>query len=154
LLAVGYYTQLLEFFWYFMAALCVMAANALGGIRAALLAFASSALLALLLCAFNLLFLLPYLLFMGLHPIVNAVIVRYRISPVIAHPVKAIWFCAWLLAMIRFTGLFLFVDLGAGGPVVILIVAAVSLPAYFLYELAVRLVSRDLDKRLRRFRCG
>jgi hypothetical protein len=149
LLTAGYYLQLMEFFWYFAAAMGIMAALAMGGIRTALMAYASSALLALLLCAFNFFFLLPYILFMGLHPIANAAIVRYRISPVIAHPAKAAWFCAWLLAMIRFTGLFLFVDLSA--PLVPLIVVAIGIPSYTLYDLAVRLIGKSLGRRLRRF---
>ena len=74
LLATGYYLQLMEFFWYFMAAMCMMAALAIGGIRTALAAYAASVLLSLLLCAFNFFFLLPYIMFMGLHPIANAVI--------------------------------------------------------------------------------
>jgi hypothetical protein len=139
----------MEFFWYFAAAMCMMIASVIGGIRTALMAYASSVLLSMLLCAFNFLFLLPYVLFMGLHPIANAVIVRYHISPVIAHPIKAAWFCAWLLLMIRFTGLFLFINLSA--PLMPQLIVAISLPDYILYDLAVRLVSKNLARRLRRF---
>jgi hypothetical protein len=149
LLAAGYYLQLMEFFWYFAAAMCMMVASVIGGIRTALMAYASSVLLSMLLCAFNFFFLLPYVLFMGLHPIANAAIVRYRISPVIAHPIKAAWFCVWLLLMVRFTGLFLFINLSV--PLVPLLIVAIGLPVYILYDLAVRLVSKSLARRLRRF---
>jgi hypothetical protein len=153
LLAAGYYLQLMEFFWYFMAALCIMAALTVGGIKTALMAYAVSVMLSLLLCAFNFFFLLPYILFMGPHPIVNAVFKKHRFNAVAGHLIKAVWFCAWVYVMIRFTALFLFADLGAGG-LILLIVAAISLPAYALYDLAVRIVSGHLNIRLRRITSG
>ena len=122
-MTIGYYLQLLEFFWYFMASLSVMVILIRCNIRAALLTFAASALLALMLCSFNFFFIMPFVIFMGPHPIANAVMKRYHLNVVIGHTIKAVWFCAAVLMMILFTNLFFFIDICASPLMIPLTVA-------------------------------
>jgi len=146
-LAVGFYLQLAEFLWYFLATMMLMIPLAKGYIRGALFAYIVSCLLALMLCAFQFYFILPYVLFMGLHPVVNAFMDKRHFNIWLGHLIKVVWFDAAVYLMIRFTALFLFIDIQAGGWT-LLIVMAVSTAVYFLYDFAIRLVSRSLQRRL------
>jgi len=145
-LAVGFYLQLVEFLWYFLATMMLMIPLSKGYIRGALFAYVVSCLLALMLCAFQFYFILPYVIFMGLHPIVNAFMEKRRFNRWLRHLIKAVWFDAAVYLMIRFTQLFLFIDLQAGGWT-LAIVLGVSTLVYFLYDFAIRLVSRSLQRR-------
>jgi len=145
-LAVGFYLQLAEFLWYFLATMMLMIPLSKGYIRGALFAYAVSSLLALMLCAFQFYFILPYVVFMGLHPIINAIMDKHHFSVWLGHIVKAIWFDAAVYLMIRFTALFLFIDIRSGGWT-LLIAMGVSTAVYFLYDFAIRLVSKSLQRR-------
>lgn len=146
-LAVGFYLQLAEFLWYFLATMMIMIPLTRGYIRGALFAYAVSSLLGLLLCAFQFYFILPYVVFMGLHPVVNAFMDKQHFNVWVGHLIKAVWFDAAVYLIIRFTQLFLFIDLRAGGWT-LAIVLGVSTLVYFFYDFAIRLVSRSLQRRI------
>ena len=148
-MTIGYYLQLLEFFWYFMASLCIMVILIRCNIRAALLAFAASALLSLLLCSLNFFFILPFVIYMGPHPIANAAMKKYHLNVFIGHAIKAIWFCAAVLTMILFTNLFFFIDLYAS-PLTIPLTVAICVPIYGLYDFSIRMVMHRLARHLSR----
>lgn len=145
-LAVGFYLQLAEFLWYFLATMMLMIPLSKGYIRGALFAYIVSSALALMLCAFQFYFILPYVAFMGLHPVVNAAMEKHHINVWLGHLIKAIWFDAAVYLMIRFTALFLFVDIRSGGWTLVITIG-ISTAVYFLYDLAIHLVSKSLQRR-------
>lgn len=148
LLAVGFYVQVLEFLWYFLAAMMLNIPLGRGYIKAAFFSYLAACMLALLLCSFQLYFILPYALFMGPHLIVNRVLSDKRFVAWAGHLIKAVWFNASVFAFVLFTQLFLFVDLSADGTAAV--VAAVSTVVYFPYDFGIRYVSRRIESRFAR----
>jgi len=147
-LAVGFYLQLAEFLWYFLATMMLMIPLAKGYIRGALFAFFVSCLLALLLCAFQFYFILPYVTFMGLHPVVNAAMEKHGFNRWLGHIIKAVWFCAAVyLVLLLFPALLPFINIHSG-TWTLAVVLGVSAAVYFLYDFAIRLVSRSLKRRI------
>lgn len=145
-LAVGFYLQVLEFLWYFLAALTLMIPLCRGYIRFAALAYIVSALLALALCAFQFLFIMPYVVFMGPHLIVNAVMEKRRLNAWLRHLVKVVWFDASVYLLMLLTSLFAFVDIRAGWATALAAMGVATL-AYFAYDYCVGLVEKDLYRR-------
>ena len=58
------------------------------------LAFIGASLIALMFNGFNFFDTLPFIMFFGLHPLVNALQLKFKVKRWIAMPVKAVWFDA------------------------------------------------------------
>ena len=87
------YTPLL-FTGYLFAGFALMiplAKNCWGG---DVLAFIGASLIALMFNGFNFFDTLPFIMFFGLHPLVNALQLKFKVKRWIAAPVKAVWFDA------------------------------------------------------------
>ena len=92
---VGCYVNVLYAAGILLAVFAVMVPLSKDFIWGAALAFLGSALLAFMFCAFSIFKLVPYILFFGLHPIVNHIQLKY-VKRKWIHPlvmlVKVVWF--------------------------------------------------------------
>lgn len=100
-LTVGCYVNVLYAAGILLAAFAIMVPLSKDFIWGAALAYAGSALLTFLFCGFSVFKLVPYMLFFGLHPIVNYIQVKYvkkKGIHLIVELIKAVWFIlsAWL----------------------------------------------------------
>lgn len=66
------------------------------------LAFIGASLLALIFNGFNILDTLPFIVFFGLHPLVNALQLKFKVNRWIAFAVKAVWFDVAMYVTWRF----------------------------------------------------
>ncbi len=107
LMMTGYFTQLGEFFWYISAMLVMIFAVASYPL-VQVYTYACSAILLLIFTSFNIVYLLPYLLFFGPYPILSRFIQRLQ-SP-IKYLIKWLYFTVALFVMIIFSNLFLNID--------------------------------------------
>ncbi len=92
---VGCYVNVLYAAGILLAVFAIMVPLSKDFIWGAALAFLGSALLAFMFCAFSIFKLVPYILFFGLHPIINHIQLKY-VKKKWIHPlvliVKAVWF--------------------------------------------------------------
>ena len=92
LLTVGAYFGFLDVSCYMFASVVLMIPLAFGSLLGAFLAYLAGGLLALLFSGANYFSILPYAVFFGLHPIVNAICVKFHVNKFLAYGVKALWF--------------------------------------------------------------
>lgn len=99
-LAVGNFTSILLFIGYLVASIALSLPLAKGSYRGYVLAYVSTVLLTLLLIgsAGYIVDLTPFIVFFGLHPLLNELHLRFRIPNLVAFLVKAAWFdgAMWL----------------------------------------------------------
>ncbi|MDE6410962.1 MAG: hypothetical protein K2L02_00300, partial [Clostridia bacterium] len=94
-LTVGCYVNVLYAAGILLAVFAIMVPLSKDFIWGAALAFLGAALLAFMFCAFSIFKLVPFILFFGLHPIVNHIQLKYVKKKWIHAPVllaKAVWF--------------------------------------------------------------
>ncbi len=101
LLTVGAYFGFLDVSCYMFASVVLMIPLAFGSVVGAFLAYLAGGLLALLFSGGNFFSILPYAIFFGLHPIVNALCKKFRINKYVAYAVKALWFDGSVYLMYR-----------------------------------------------------
>ena len=151
LLTAGAYTGIGEFFWYFAAGVCVMITFPLKSLMTCFLSFVVCSLLSLLTTGFNVIFLLPYLVFFGAYPVSLYIEERYSVNKWVMIAITFIWFSASLYVMYLFTKLFIpetdfikdniFIFLFAGGTLI-----------FFLYRFVMKRIQckmAALAKRLK-----
>ncbi len=97
LLSLGAYVPVLEYSAIFMASLCVMLPLSKKSIKAALLTYVATSLLSALLIGGRWEVLVPYVVFFGLHPIVNRFLEGKKVNRVVAVVLKDVWFVGTLL---------------------------------------------------------
>lgn len=99
-LAVGNFTSILLFIGYLVASFALYLPLAKGSYRGYAMAYVSTVLLTLLLIgtAGYIVDLLPFIVFFGLHPLLNELELRFSVPKLIAKAVKAAWFdgAMWL----------------------------------------------------------
>lgn len=99
-LTVGNFTSILLFIGYMVGSLSVSLPLAKGSYGGYALTYVSTVLLTLLLIgsAGYMVDLLPFILFFGIHPLLNELQLRFKIHNLLAFVIKAIWFDAamWL----------------------------------------------------------
>jgi hypothetical protein len=99
-LALGIVNQYLLATGYFMAAICLMIPLSKQFFLGDFLAYIGTCILAILLGAIVQFWdLVPFIMFFGLHPLVNCLQIKFRVPKWIAFLVKAIWFDATLYVM-------------------------------------------------------
>ena len=90
---------------YIMAQICLMIPLSKGFYVGDVLAYISTCILTILLGAIGQAWLLvPFIMFFGLHPLINALQLRFNINKWIAYIVKAIWFdfSLWVMYILVF----------------------------------------------------
>lgn len=99
-LAVGNFTSILLFIGYLVASIALSLPLAKGSYRGYAMAYVSTVLLTLLIIgsAGYVVDLAPFILFFGVHPLLNELQLRFKINKWICFAVKAIWFdgAMWL----------------------------------------------------------
>ncbi len=92
LLVVGLYLDILLFTGYLFGSIALMLPLAKKSYRGYTLAYMATCLLSLLFASARFFDLLPFVLFFGLHPLVNELQLKTKINRWVACAVKAIWF--------------------------------------------------------------
>ncbi len=101
-LVVGSLSSVLLFTGYLFACFCLMIPLAKQCYWGCVLAYIGASLLALLFNGFNYWDILPFVLFFGLHPLVNSLQLKFKVNRWIALAVKAVWFDAAMYVVWRF----------------------------------------------------
>lgn len=101
-LTIGTLYSLLSFTGYLLASLALMIPLAKGCYWGDVLAYIGASLLALTFNGFNFWDTLPFIMFFGLHPLVNALQLRFKVNRYVAAGVKAVWFDASMYVIWRF----------------------------------------------------
>lgn len=148
-LTIGAYTGLGEFFWYFIASVCVMITFHNRSIVGSVLAFVACALMSLAASGFNIVFLLPYIVFFGAYPIANNIEIRYKVNKVLMIVLTCIWFDASLYVFYLFTKLFV-TQIEWINDYIILIIAVGGTIAFFGYRTMMLRLQRKIDRRFGR----
>ncbi len=101
-LTVGVYSELLLFTGYLMAAVALMLPLSKQSYVGYVLAYFATTILSLIFNAARFFDLLPFIMFFGLHPLVNELQLRVRINRWVACAIKAIWFDVTMYLVWRF----------------------------------------------------
>ena len=102
-LVLGTITPVLLFTAYLVACIVLMLPLSKGFYIGYVFAYLATSILTLLFCGVGFIFeLLPFLLFFGLHPLVNELQLKYRWKKWVAFGLKAVWFDASLYIAWRF----------------------------------------------------
>lgn len=106
-LLVGFWSDILLATGYLLGIVALMVPLSKGFIRGGFLAYVGTVILALALgAAARFWDLVPFIMFFGLHPIVNQLQLKYKINKWIALAVKAVWFdfTLWVAYILVFKG--------------------------------------------------
>lgn len=101
-LTVGVYSEILLFTGYFLACIALMLPLAKKSYRGYVLSYVATCLLALLFNVARFLDLLPFIMFFGLHPLVNELQLKIKINRWLACALKALWFDGTMYLIWRF----------------------------------------------------
>lgn len=91
-LTVGVYTEILLFTGYLFASVALMLPLAKRSYIGYILAYVATCILALLFTSFRIWDVLPFILFFGLHPIVNEWQLKTKLNRWVWFAIKAVWF--------------------------------------------------------------
>ena len=98
-LSLGILTDWLLATGYFLGIVALMLPLSKHFFKGAVFAYAATCILTVIMgAAAKFWDLVPFIMFFGLHPIVNALQVKYKLNTLIAFPVKAVWFDCTLIA--------------------------------------------------------
>ena len=101
-LTVGVYSEILLFTGYLLSSVALMLPLAKQSYRGFALAYIATCLLSLLLNAGRFFDLLPFIMFFGLHPLVNELQLKTKINHWLACAVKAAWFDVTMIVIWKF----------------------------------------------------
>lgn len=101
-LTVGVYSEILLFTGYLLSCVALMLPLAKQSYRGFALAYIATCLLSLLLNAGRFFDLLPFIMFFGLHPLVNELQLKIKINRWLACVIKALWFDGTMYLIWRF----------------------------------------------------
>lgn len=114
LLALGSFIEVIDITCIMFAGIAVMLPLAKEYYLGAFLSFLSSALLGFIIGGAKVTVIVPYAVFFGVYPIVNALQVKYKVNKILALIVKDIWFLLSMFLyyklLVWFTGYDLFAD--------------------------------------------
>lgn len=135
LLAVGVYSGVLLFTAYLFGSVALMLPLAKKSVRGYFLAYAATCILSLIFDVSRIFDVLPFIVFFGLHPIVNELQLKTKINRWVAFALKAAWFDGTMYLIWRFifemTTQIAFVD-----QYVIPILLIVGTAIFFVYDYA------------------
>ena len=92
LLTVGMYSELLLFTGYLLGCIALMMPLAKKSYRGYVLAYLSTCILTFIFTPAHLFELLPFIMFFGLHPLINELQLKTKINRWLACGIKALWF--------------------------------------------------------------
>lgn len=101
-LTVGVYSEILLFTGYLLSSIALMLPLAKGSYKGYALAYLATCLLAILFNAARFYDILPFIMFFGLHPLVNELQLKIKINRWIACFIKALWFDGAMYLIWRF----------------------------------------------------
>lgn len=101
-LTVGIYSAVLLFTGYLFAGIALMMPLAKKSYRGYILAYLATCLLALIFNVARFIDLLPFIMFFGLHPLVNELQLKVKINRWLACGIKAFWFDATMYVIWKF----------------------------------------------------
>lgn len=101
-LTVGVYSEILLFTGYLLSSIALMLPLAKGSYKGYALAYLAACLLAILFNAARFYDILPFIMFFGLHPLVNELQLKIKINRWIACFIKALWFDGAMYLIWRF----------------------------------------------------
>lgn len=101
-LTIGVYSAVLLFTGYLLAGIALMMPLAKKSYTGYLLAYAATCILSLIFNAARFFDLLPFMMFFGLHPLVNELQLKSKINSWVACGVKALWFDGTMYLIWRF----------------------------------------------------
>ena len=101
-LTVGIYSAVLLFTGYLFAGIALMMPLAKQSYRGYVLAYLATCILALIFNASGFIDLLPFIMFFGLHPLVNELQLKTKINRWLACGIKAVWFDSTMYVIWRF----------------------------------------------------
>lgn len=102
LLTLGVYVPFLLFTGYLFGGVALMLPLAKGYIRGNIFAYISACVLSLIFTGFHFFDLMPFIVFFGLHPLVNELQLKTKINKYLACLLKAIWFDGAMYLVWRF----------------------------------------------------
>ena len=102
LLTVGVYSELLLFTGYLFGCIALMLPLAKGSYRGYALSYAATCILSFFFGAGRFLDLLPFVMFFGLHPLINELQLKTKINRWIACAIKAVWFDVTIFIIWKF----------------------------------------------------
>ena len=91
-LTVGIYSDLFVFTGYMAGSIALMLPLATRSYRGFALAYIATCLLSLLFASFRFWDVFPFIIFFGLHPLINELQLKTKINRLLAFAVKALWF--------------------------------------------------------------
>ena len=101
-LTVGVYSEVLLFTGYLLSCVALMLPLAKQSFRGYVLAYIATCVLALIFNASRFWNLLPFIMFFGLHPLVNELQLKIKINRFVACAIKALWFDLTMYLIWRF----------------------------------------------------
>ena len=101
-LTVGIYSAVLLFTGYLFAGIALMMPLAKRSYRGYVLAYLATCILSLIFNASGFIDLLPFIMFFGLHPLVNELQLKVKINRWLACAIKAVWFDSTMYVIWRF----------------------------------------------------
>ena len=101
-LTVGVYSEVLLFTGYLLSCVALMLPLSKQSFRGYFLAYIATCILALIFNASRFWDLLPFIMFFGLHPLVNELQLKIKINRWIACGIKAVWFDGTMYVIWRF----------------------------------------------------
>ena len=101
-LTVGVYSEVLLFTGYLLSCVALMLPLAKQSFRGYALAYIATCILAFIFNASRFWDLLPFIMFFGLHPLVNELQLRIKINRFVACAIKALWFDLTMYLIWRF----------------------------------------------------
>ncbi len=101
-LTIGVYSAILLFTGYLVACIALMLPLAKHSYRGYLLAYVATCLLSLMFNVAGFIDLLPFIMFFGLHPLVNELQLKVKINRWLACGLKALWFDGTMYVVWRF----------------------------------------------------
>lgn len=102
LLTLGVYVPFLLFTGYLFGGAALMLPLAKGYIRGNVFAYIATCILTLIFTGFNIFDVLPFIVFFGLHPLVNELQLKTKINVWVASLIKAVWFDGAMYLVWRF----------------------------------------------------
>lgn len=132
-LTVGVYTEILLFTGYLFAGIALMLPLAKGSYLGYVLTYIATCVLALLFVAWRFWDMLPFIMFFGLHPLVNELQLKIKINRWVACAIKALWFDVTLYLTWKFV-FGMTTSIPALAPYMVWIIAVLGTAFFVFYD--------------------